>query len=622
MIRFDKPHILITFLLSSFFVISQNFKDIDSLLLVYSKTPNDTSKVRLLRDLFYATMYNDIELSKKYAFKSLLLAEQIDDKLGIARGNYIIACHYKNLSKIDSSKIYLEKAMQQYTNLNYEYGKFLVNQLLADIAHKLSKYDEALKIYTECIENRIKAEDSSKLANMYIGRAKTHQNIGNIKIAYKDILLALAIHNKIDKPLWKADALYQLGVLDGILKNNKKALDYQLQAYEIYKEYNDKSFMGTAAFGIGYLYAKLNDYENAKKYLKISIELCTEIKDFSYAGAAKRELGIVFIDEGEYKTGISYLLDALEIHKNGINNEHLLNTLTALGNAYNQINKPKEALKHFDEAVLLHKTKALNGYPAPIYWGKSKTLELLKDYQSSLSNYKTYKSLNDSIFNEKKSKQIEELRTIYDTEKKEQQITLQENEITVLEQQAEISNLQKLLLGLGLALSLLVFGIGYYAFRQKIKRNKLEKEKLDTELAFKKKELTTHALHLAKKNEALLSLKEKAEALKISENNTNGYQQLIRTINFDLQDDNNWENFSKYFQEVHKDFNSIVKQKFTDITSNELRLMSLIKMNLSTKEIANILNISIPGVKKARQRLRKKMQLSTNDSLEDAIIAI
>jgi hypothetical protein len=229
-----------------------------------------------------------------------------------------------------------------------------------------------------------------------------------------------------------------------------------------------------------------------------------------------------------------------------------------------------------------------------------------------------YNRLNDSIFNTTKSKQIEEMRALFEIEQKEQEIALKEKEIESLEQKAEISNLQRILLGAALVLSLL----GFYGLRQKIKRNKLERAKIQAELAIKKKELTTHALNLARKNEVLEALKQKAKELKQSETDSKGYAQLIRTINFDLQDDNNWENFSRYFEDVHKDFNGNVKRKYPDVTSNELRLMALLKMNLSSKEIANILNISSDGIKKARQRLRKKMRLSPEDSLETTVMAI
>ena len=78
----------------------------------------------------------------------------------------------------------------------------------------------------------------------------------------------------------------------------------------------------------------------------------------------------------------------------------------------------------------------------------------------------------------------------------------------------------------------------------------------------------------------------------------------------------------RYFEEVHKDFNSNVKIKYPQVTSNELRLLALLKMNLSSKEIANILNISAEGIKKARYRLRKKLNITTEDSLQDLVIRL
>ena len=126
------------------------------------------------------------------------------------------------------------------------------------------------------------------------------------------------------------------------------------------------------------------------------------------------------------------------------------------------------------------------------------------------------------------------------------------------------------------------------------------------------KELTTHALHLVKKNEVLNTIKEKAKVFKADANAGTGYQTLIQTINFDIQDDNSWGDFSRYFEEEHKDFNAKAQQQVPNITPNDLRLIVLIKMNLTSKEIANILNISANGIKKARQHLRKKNGIGIN----------
>jgi len=612
---------LISILFLSIQVIGQNKQTIDSLIKVYNELPDDTLKVGILGDLYYATKYIDVTLSKKYAFERLRLAQKINYKLGIAHGNYTISNYYDNLDKGDSAKVYLNKALELYINLGHKSGQFNTKHLFAVSAAREGKYDEAIKVYTECIENRKEVGDSMKLAGTYISRAKSYENKGNHQIAYSDIIEALKIYDKIDQPLWQADALYQLGVLEGIFKNYDKAVEHSIKAFKIYEQYNDKKFMGTSANGIGVYYMHLKDYENAKIFLKRSIKLCKKVQLRTFEGSAKKNLGLVYVKQKQYNLGIKYLQEALTIHREEQRELLLLETLVSLGNSYNEINKPLEALKYLNEADKLQKSKTLSGNPAKIYEGKSKAFETLRNYKQSLEAYKLFKVRNDSVFNSEKSKQIEELKTIYETEKKEQQIVLQENEIDLFEQKAKVSKLQKSLLGGGLLLSLGIVGFGFYGFRQKIKRNKLEKEKLDSQLAFKKKELTTHALHLAKKNEVLEGLKQKAEELK-SSTSQNGYQQLIRTINFDLQDDNNWENFSRYFQEVHKNFNSNVKQKFPEVTSNELRLMSLLKMNLSSKEIANILNISQEGIKKARYRLRKKLNITTEDSLQDLVLSL
>ena len=251
----------------------------------------------------------------------------------------------------------------------------------------------------------------------------------------------------------------------------------------------------------------------------------------------------------------------------------------------------------------------------------SKVLQKMGNSDKAYQMLMESSDAKDSLNSYYRTSLAEEQEVIFETEKREQELLKKENEIVLLEERQKASFLRNTLLTIGLISILVILSLLYYALRQKNKRNKVEKEQLDRELAFKHKELTSHALHLAKKNEVLESIKQKAKHLK-SQNSSNGYQQLIQTINFDLKDDNNWENFKKYFEEVHKDFNGNVKRKYPEVTSNELRLMALLKMNLTSKEIANILNISNEGIKKARYRLRKKLNLSTEDSLQELVFAL
>ncbi|WP_190808288.1 tetratricopeptide repeat protein [Flagellimonas sp. S3867] len=600
-------------------IIAQESQKLDSLLSVYSQLPNDTLKVSILGELFDETITKEVDKAKAYAHERLSLSQQLDFKIGVAEAHYDLGDYYKYRGHVDSARTNYIAALDIFKTEGNIQDEIKLNYALSILEFEEARYDYALEISLDNIEKRKVLGDSAGLAMEYNFVGGLYEYKGEKEKAYEYIFKALSIYEKIDKPLRKADALNGLASLEGTFGKYKKSNEYTLQALEIYREQNDKLYQAVTCNAVGQNYVALKDYEKAKKYLKESIALSKEVKNSMLEGGASRNMGRAFAAEENYSEAISWLEQAVKIHRETTRPVALVRSLYYLGSAYNSNGQYREGLETFNECMELAREAANSpGFIFSIHKEKAKSLEGLKNYENALAEFKEFKRLSDTVFEQKKIKQVEELRTKYDTEKKEQQIALQDKEITVLEQKAEISTLQKILLGGLLVLSL----IGFYGIRQKLKRNKLEKEKVDVELAFKKKELTTHALHLAKKNEVLESLKQKAQELKENEESKKGYQQLIRTINFDLQDDNNWQNFSRYFEEVHKDFNSNIKSKYPQVTSNELRLLALLKMNLSSKEIANILNISPEGIKKARYRLRKKLDITTEDSLQDLVLSL
>ena len=92
-------------------------------------------------------------------------------------------------------------------------------------------------------------------------------------------------------------------------------------------------------------------------------------------------------------------------------------------------------------------------------------------------------------------------------------------------------------------------------------------------------------------------------------------------INNDQLDDEEWDQFGKEFSSIHQEWMDKLKSQYGDFSTTEWRLISLMKMNLSSKNIANILRISTNGVKKARYRLRKKMDLTSELDLQDYLIS-
>lgn len=149
-------------------------------------------------------------------------------------------------------------------------------------------------------------------------------------------------------------------------------------------------------------------------------------------------------------------------------------------------------------------------------------------------------------------------------------------------------------------------------------RMRLEAEKeheiLVLEVENKSRELSNAALNLIRKNEALQGLK---DDLLESRNEPRSIQKIVRRIDEHLEADHDWEIFEASFNQVHDDFFKRLMQTYPDLTPGDLRLAAYLKMNLSSKEIAPLLNISIRGVENKRYRLRKKTGLPEDANLTE-----
>ncbi len=153
----------------------------------------------------------------------------------------------------------------------------------------------------------------------------------------------------------------------------------------------------------------------------------------------------------------------------------------------------------------------------------------------------------------------------------------------------------------------------------------LRNEKLEAEISFKNSEVASSAMHLVKKGELISKIKgELTQVIKGLDNPQAiaDLKKMTKTLNEDDNLDKEWESFVKHFDKVHSDFVVELKEKHPAITPNELKLCAYLRMNLSTKEIAQLMNISVRGVEISRYRLRKKLQIPSEKNLFDYLINI
>jgi DNA-binding CsgD family transcriptional regulator len=246
-------------------------------------------------------------------------------------------------------------------------------------------------------------------------------------------------------------------------------------------------------------------------------------------------------------------------------------------------------------------------------------------YRQAFETQKTLLALRDSLNETERKAAVNKLEVQFETAKKEQ-------EITVLQQERAIITNRWLTLALGLFLTII---IGVLVYDNQKRKHKQEKELLSTEdelrkaelkimtdvLAHNQQRLSAYTENLLNKNNLVSQLERKLnELVESARTDTSAANELmVDFTNIRILTDEDWQEFKELFDGVHRGLREKLNAKYQNLTLAEQRLFLLMKLNMSTKEIANILGVSPESVKKARYRLKKKLSLNENVALQDFI---
>jgi DNA-binding CsgD family transcriptional regulator len=150
---------------------------------------------------------------------------------------------------------------------------------------------------------------------------------------------------------------------------------------------------------------------------------------------------------------------------------------------------------------------------------------------------------------------------------------------------------------------------------------KIKNEQLIQDVDKKSKELAVSTMNLIKKTELLNIIKGDLKSSTDSSTNRS-IKAVISTINRNVNEENTWNVFKEAFDSADNNFLKKVKESHPALTPNDLRLCAYLRLNLSSKEIAPLLNISVRSIEIKRYRLRKKMNLSHEMGLVEYLLAI
>jgi tetratricopeptide (TPR) repeat protein/DNA-binding CsgD family transcriptional regulator len=570
---------------------------------VFSQSKADTLKIRELTNKAagYLNTYPDSLLF--YAREALLMAERINDHLGIAVANSQQGVYY------------------------WAQG---------DYGQALSQYNISLESYQR-MKNRTGKKGSAKMLSnigMLYSRLGDHTN------AIQYFLEAL----KLAESLLANDIIPGIYNNLGILYKNRNEYGEAANAFEraltLYKVNHDFANVAGVYTNLGNIYQHQNDFDKAITFHHKALHI------FDSLGLARGQmdcynnLGEVLKLQRKPSEAARYYEPALLLSRKHKFPSYEIGALAGLGGTHQMQHKFESSILFYNEAIKIANDKGFRSELGKLYKGLSESYYGLNRSGESIKYFDKYLSIKDSIVNIENATLISNLRVTYDFEKKEADIALltRENRIALLTRNKTLA----ISSGIFILLGLLVFSL-----RQKIKKDrklmvqqielqetrkrlaqveldnqKAREEELNKELDFRSRTLTTYTLNLVQKNGMLDEAKAIMKGMLAKPGNKEAdLKKLGRLIEYSFTLDKDWEGFKTYFEQVHPEFFMKLKEDFSELSSTELRLCALIRLSLDVKEAASILNISSDSIRVTRHRIRKKLGLSAEDNLEAFIMS-
>ncbi|MCE7996942.1 MAG: tetratricopeptide repeat protein [Roseivirga sp.] len=460
--------------------------------------------------------------------------------------------------------------------------------------------------------------------------------------------------------------LMAMGTLSFRTGEYAKALEHHFEGVSVARQIGNTNLEVSHLLNIGYVKEVLGELDDAEKYLRQGLELC-ESNNFDFrAGQIYINLAVLEYKKQNLGLSIEYNKKALAIFEKAGDKSQAAICLQNLGFAYAVQGQVEEALSYYgrseqlrrevgDQAgvgkVLLKKAQLVKSL-----WTTSRVLKLTDEslgiaesvghsllkrdiyaflhtyFQErgntvkALAYFKSLTQVKDSISAKASQARIAELTANFEWEQLRNQNRLQEQENQIKD--LKIRKSYQLIAGLSVGMVLLILLILSQRRQMKNKLTlsqkdqlilKKETEALGNKLETEREKLNQYARELLDKNQVLEELREQLET-RSPEGGT--IDQLLEKLNASITTDKDWTAFKLYFEAAYPDFFSKLEKLSPETTYNDQRLVALMKINLSNKEIARILNISRDSVVRAKYRLRQKLDFKTTQQMEEALFKL
>ncbi|WP_169435060.1 tetratricopeptide repeat protein [Neolewinella persica] len=474
--------------------------------------------------------------------------------------------------------------------------------------------EERLLVHKEWLK---KAEVDKDTLRQIIGEIYLYYDyfrLLDIPTATTHLLIAENLAEASGEIGWRGGVAYRRGHLNVKLRENDAAIAAYQNAVSWCSEAGDSLCVAESLEQISAMYGLKDSFNIARQYFDRALPMLRKFGTKKQLKTANANFGTLLTQEGKPDEAIPFLEEAKAISEELGELMSQGSVMNNLANAYLLAGQTDLAIKKFKEAAQFNKKHNFQHILFRNYAGLRESYEAAGNYRTAMEYQEKFHSLRDSLIGDETKLKIAALEAKY----KESQFAL---ELKESEQKALIAKKKLERMILVFAIMLLLVLIALWRWR-------LQKKQLHSEIKNNRQNLQVVARLLAEKNEALAAIKvAKIETPSSPTENTADdpksnlakEEERLNLFDHSILTNTDWTDFKVLFDKSNPGYLQEIREAFPTITESEERLFTLIKLNLKSKEISNLLGISVNSVKKTRNRLRKKLPLNAEDGLEDFI---
>ena len=436
---------------------------IDSLLNVLNNTA-EKNKYDILIKISDGYLNYSLDESSKYAQKSLDLAQKLKDKLKTATSykklgiieyycgnaekglNYFKQALYlyellkdrkqisnvsNNIGLVQADEGNYKEAIENYEKsikidkeLGDSAGAGLTIGNIASIYLKLGDYQKALDLYSQSLKIARENKDIPRIVSNLCNIGLVYHTWSKYTTAITYYHNALKEEEKEKNPQVRALILLNLGVIYYDWKNYDKALEYYNEAYEIQTSLKGYVDAAKTLNDIGVLYDKWGKDEKAMETYQKSLKVCSDNNNLFEKAMVLFNLSTFYETRGNHTKALKYLKESLDIRTQIEENRGIASCLNSMGNIYTEQKNYKEAIDCFKKSEEILKTVESVDLIMQNLQNFSDLYYVMGDYKKSRDYLYKYDAVRDSVFNADTQKELANMQTRYETDKKEKEILL------------------------------------------------------------------------------------------------------------------------------------------------------------------------------------------------------